>query len=152
MDRKELERLVREAVQKQLGIVQSAEEQVFEKDVDPVSGVIAVRSASVIAEPFDTGKASDQVFLKDVLTFAESPRLGCGVMEMTASSFDWLLKYDEVDVVLEGTLSIGIGERRLTAGKGDIVFIPKDTAISFIVPEYARFIYVTYPANWDQQE
>lgn len=121
----------------------------FERTVDEKSGVMAIKTASVTPEKFDTGKAEDQVFLKDVLSLEESPRLGCGVMEMTKSTFDWLLKYDEVDVVLEGSLSIVIGDRTVTAGKGDIVFIPKDTAIKFSVPEFARFVYVTYPADWE---
>jgi ethanolamine utilization protein EutQ len=123
----------------------------FERSVDPESGVIAVKTASVTPEKFDTGNPGDQVYLKDVLTLDQSPRLGCGVMEMTASTFDWFLKYDEVDVVLEGSLSIVIGDRTMTADKGDIVFIPRDTAIKFSVPDHARFIYMTYPADWEQQ-
>ncbi len=151
MDREQIEALVREAIRKELSVT-SQGEQPFRKDIDKASGVISVISASVTPERFDTGKAGDQVYLKDVLTLEESPRLGCGVMEMRSSSFDWLLKYDEVDIVLEGTLSIVINNRKVTASKGDIVFIPKDTAIKFSVSEYARFIYVTYPADWEQQQ
>ncbi len=151
MDREQIETLVREAIRKELNSAKSQGEQPFRKEIDKASGVISVVSASVTPERFDTGKAGDQVYLKDVLTLEESPRLGCGVMEMKSSSFDWLLKYDEVDIVLEGTLSIVIDNRKVTANKGDIVFIPKDTAIKFSVPEYARFIYVTYPADWEQQ-
>lgn len=110
-----------------------------------------MKTASVTPEKFDTGNTGDQVYLKDVLPLEQSPRLGCGVMEMTASAFDWYLKYDEIDVVLEGTLSIVIGNRTVTADKGDVVFIPKNTAIKFSVPEHARFVYVTYPVDWEQQ-
>ena len=68
---------------------------------DPRSGVTCVRAAEVRPKPFATGKSGAEVYLSDVLTVAESPRLGCGVMEMHASSFPWTLKYDEIDYVIE---------------------------------------------------
>ena len=144
-DKSMLEAIVRQVVAEHLGKSSGS----FAKTVDPQSGVMAVRTSTVVPERFNTGKQGDQVYLKDVVTLDESPRLGCGVMEMTASTFDWFLKYDEIDVILEGSLSIVIGDRTVTGNAGDIVFIPKDTAIQFSVPEFARFVYVTYPANWE---
>jgi len=141
-----LESIVRQVVAQHLG----KDKPGFETIVDSKSGVMAIKTSTVQPEKFDTGKPDDEVYLKDVLTLEQSPRLGCGVMEMTTSTFDWFLKYDEVDVVLEGSLSIVIGDRTVTANKGDIVFIPKDTAIQFSVPDFARFVYVTYPADWEQ--
>jgi ethanolamine utilization protein EutQ len=148
MEKSMLESIVRDVVAKHLGQATANEVQA---DRDPVSGVKAVKLATVRPEPFDTGKAGDKVLLKDVLTLEESPRLGCGLMEMEATTFDWTLNYDEVDVVLEGSLSIVVNGRRITANKGEMVFIPKGTSIQFSVPEYAKFVYVTYPANWEAQ-
>lgn len=144
-DRNMLETIVRQVIAEHLGKTPGG----FEKTIDPQSGVMAVKTSTVVPEKFNTGKEGDRVFLKDVVTLEQSPRLGCGVMEMTASTFDWFLKYDEIDVILEGSLSIVIGDRTVTGNAGDIVFIPKDTAIKFSVPEFARFVYVTYPANWE---
>ncbi len=146
IDKNLVEQIVRQVVSEHLGKAQNEPK----RTVDQKSGVIAVKTDSVVPDKFDTGKPDDKVFLKDVLTLEESPRLGCGVMEMTSSTFDWFLKYDEIDVVLEGSLSIIIDGRKVTADKGDIVFIPKDTAIQFSVPEYAKFVYTTYPANWEE--
>lgn len=123
----------------------------FEKVVDAKSGVISVRGSSVKPEAFDTGKAGDQVYLKDVFSLAESPRLGCGIMEMTASCFDWVLRYDEIDYVIEGRLEIVVGGNKMVGEAGDILLIPKNTAIQFSVPEFARFLYTTYPADWEDQ-
>ncbi|MGD9567158.1 MAG: cupin domain-containing protein [Sedimentibacter sp.] len=123
----------------------------FLKDVDP-SGIMSIRTSTVKPENFDTGKAGDKVLLKDVLTLEESPRLGCGIMEMEESSFAWTLKYDEIDYVIDGTLEIDIDGRKVTGNKGDIIFIPKNSSINFTVPCFARFMYVTYPANWAEQE
>lgn len=115
-------------------------------------GVIAVSLPKVtITEEnrMDTGgSASDQVYTKDLFSLEESPRLGCGLMEMKETTFDWTLNYDEIDYVIEGTLTIIIQGKPVTAKAGEIIFIPKGSAIQFSVKDYARFLYVTYPADW----
>ena len=121
----------------------------FDKKVDRQSGVISVRAAQVKPKPFATGTDGDKVYLTDLFTLEESPRLGSGIMEMDASSFDWVLKYDEIDYVIEGRLEIIIAGRKIVGEAGDVILIPKDTAIQFSVPEFARFLYVTYPADWE---
>lgn len=117
------------------------------KEIDK-SGVMSIKGSTVKCEPFDTGKPGDQVFLKDVVTLEESPRLGCGFMEMKESSFPWTLKYDEIDYVIEGTLEIITNGKKITGNAGDVIFIPMNSSIEFSAPDYARFVYVTYPANW----
>ncbi len=146
LDEKLLEDLVRKVIAENLGKAPEG----FTKHVDEKSGVLSVKAATVTPEKFDTGKEGDQVYLKDVVTLGESPRLGCGIMEMKETCFDWTLKYDEVDYIIDGTLEIIIDGRKVVGNKGDIIFIPKDTAIQFSVPETARFMYVTYPANWEE--
>lgn len=122
----------------------------FEKDRDPKSGVMSVKTSTVTPERFDTSNPNDQVYLKDIFTLEESPRLGCGVMEMDKTCFDWTLKYDEIDYIIEGTLEIVIDGRKVIGNKGDVIMIPKNTAIQFSVPDHAKFLYVTYPANWEE--
>ena len=127
------------------------EKQSFEHSRDPASGVTTVRTVTVKPEPFATGKPGDKVFLKDIFSLKESPRLGCGVMEMEKTSFDWVLNYDEIDYIIEGRLEIVIDGRKVIGEAGDVILIPKNTAIQFSVPDFARFLYVTYPADWEQQ-
>ncbi len=150
VDNVKLEAIVREVLARHMADNAVAGKS-FERQVDAASGVMAIKTATVKPEPFDTGKAGDRVGLTDVLTVEESPRLGCGVMEMKETTFDWTLNYDEVDVVLEGSLSIIVDGRKVTANQGEIIFIPKNTTIQFSVPDYAKFIFVTYPANWEDQ-
>ena len=45
----------------------------------------------------DTGNITDEVYTKDLFTLEESPRLGCGVMVMKETTFDWTLNYDEIE-------------------------------------------------------
>lgn len=124
----------------------------FDKSVDSDSGVISVRTPEVKPKPFATGKDGDEVYLTDLFSLEESPRLGCGVMEMNASCFDWVLNYDEIDYVIEGRLEIIVNGKKIVGEAGDTVLIPKNTAIQFSVPDFARFLYVTYPANWEEQQ
>lgn len=112
------------------------------------SGIMSIKGSTIKCELFDTGKPGDKVFLKDIVTLGESPRLGCGFMEMKESSFPWTLKYDEIDYIIEGTLEIIINGNKITGNAGDVIFIPMNSSIEFSAPNYARFVYVTYPANW----
>ena len=96
----------------------------------------------------DTGKTGDVVYTKDLFTLDESPRLGCGIMEMDHTTFDWTLTYDEIDYVIDGTLTICKNGKQVTAKAGELILIPKNSSIQFKVDDHARFIYVTYPADW----
>ena len=133
LDKETLEKILRKVVQEELGRKVGG----FEKHIDK-SGVGVVKIPSVKPERFDTGNPNDKVFLTDVFTIEESGRLSCGVMEMEESAFDWELNYDEIDYVIDGTLEI----------IGDAILIPKGSKIKFSAPNFARFLYVIYPANW----
>ena len=115
------------------------------------SGIISIKLPCIKPEPFDTGKPGDRVFLKDLVSLKESPRLGFGIMEMDHSSFDWTLNYDEVDYVIEGRLEILIDGSKVAADKGEVIFIPKGSSITFSAPDFARFTYTVYPADWANQ-
>ena len=99
----------------------------------------------------DTGNPADRVWTRDLFTLQESPRLGCGLMVMERTTFPWTLNYDEIDYVVEGELSILIDGKRVTAGPGEIILIPKGSSIHFSVENKARFLYFVYPANWQEQ-
>ena len=142
---------LRDLIRKVVAETQSTPNPPFGQSCDETSGVMAVRTATVQPEPFDTGNPGDKVFLSDIFSLKESPRLGCGVMEMEKSSFDWVLNYDEIDYIIEGRLEIVIDGRKVIGEAGDVILIPKNTAIQFSVPDFARFLYVTYPADWEQQ-
>lgn len=143
------EQVLKEIIAKVVAELKISDETVI-KDKDE-SGVIAVRAHTVLPKPFHTGKAGDKVFLTDLLTIEESPRLGCGIMEMDQSEFEWRLNYDEIDYIIEGELEIIINGNTVRGEKGDILFIPKNSDIIFSAPRFARFLYVVYPANWQQQ-
>jgi len=151
IDKSTIEALIKEILKEKLsgtgGISGGLD---FVRDVAP-GGVMSVKLPTVKVNEsnrLDTGNASDTVYTKDLFTLAESPRLGCGIMEMTSSTFNWTLNYDEIDYVIEGSLSIIINGKTVTANTGELILIPKGSEIKFSVLNYARFIYITYPADW----
>ena len=115
----------------------------FTKIKDP-SGILKIATDTVKCEPFEQAGVS----LKDVTALQEAPNMGCGIMELDHTAFEWTLTYDEYDIVLEGVLEIEIDGRVLTAHPGEIIFIPKNSHIHFQTPSYTRYVYVTYPADW----
>ena len=143
MDKTQLEALVREVLLEKLGGCLSTR---------------GVRKSSVPAlrvtegDRMDTGDPSHRVYTHDLFTLEQSPRLGAGLMEMERTTFPWTLNYDEMDYVIEGELSILIGGEKVTAGPGEVIYIPKGSAIQFSVPEKARFLYFVYPADWQNQQ
>jgi ethanolamine utilization protein EutQ len=137
-----IENIIREVIREEIGQTSAPARQ-----LDP-SGVIGIDPAKIALEDFPFPIESDRVKLVDVLDLDESPRLGCGIMELDQTKFAWTLTYDEIDVVLEGTLDIIVDGRTTRATAGQIIFIPKNTAIHFSTPDHTRFIYVCYPANW----
>ena len=141
MERTELEALVRQILLEKLG--------------GGGPGVKAVKVPRIFvteADRLDTGNPGDRVYTKDLLTLEESPRMGVGIMEMTDTTFPWTLNYDEMDYVVEGRLEIVAGGERVSAGPGEILYIPKGSGIKFSVAGHARFLYFVYPADWQRQQ
>ena len=144
MNQEMLEKLIRKLVMENL---------MPTKNVDQ-SGILSIKLPEIeVAEEdlLDTGNPADIVYTKDLVSLQESPRLGCGLMVMKDTTFDWTLEYDEVDYIISGQLDVVIDGRTISAKAGEIIFIPKSSSIKFSVTGDARFIYVTYPADWQSQ-
>ena len=92
MTRAELEEAVRAILLEQMG-----GPQVLSLDLPQVQVTDADR--------LDTGNPRDRVWTHDLLTLSQSPRLGAGLMVMENTTFPWHLTYDEIDYVIEGTLT-----------------------------------------------
>lgn len=140
MDKQKLESLIRKVLLEELGAAAHG-----------VKKLALPQETVTEADRLDTGRPGDVVYTKDLLTLSESPRLGVGLMVMDRTTFPWTLNYDEVDYVIEGRLEILIGGDKVSAGPGEVLFIPKGSSIQFSVPDKARFLYVTYPADWQSQ-
>ncbi|PKM60862.1 MAG: ethanolamine utilization protein [Firmicutes bacterium HGW-Firmicutes-4] len=125
----------------------NTEESLLQKKSEP-DRIRLIEGESVVFENFDTGNAKDKVTFKEVLTIEECPNMATGFLRIEESSFDWYLGYDELDYVIEGTLDITYNGKTYTGHAGDVIFIPKETAVTFSSPNYCKFFFAAYPANW----
>jgi ethanolamine utilization protein EutQ len=98
-------------------------------------------------ENFDTGDPRTNVAYREVISKDES-HMSAGFLTIEKSSFDWELCYEEIDVILEGCLSITINGETFDAYQGDVLFIPKGSKVTWRSSGYVKLLYVTYPANW----
>lgn len=112
------------------------------------SGLQIVRAQDVDFEVFDTGVPGANVQYKELIGYSDSPNISAGLLKIVGSEFPWTLLYDEIDMVLEGELSITINGVKRTAKAGDVLYVPKNSEVIWGADEYAKVFYVTYPANW----
>ena len=143
MDKNQLESLVREILLEKIGGCAT---------LHGVRKVSVPALCTTEADRMDTGNPADRVYTHDLFSLEQSPRLGAGLMEMENTTFPWTLNYDEMDYVIEGELSILVGGEKVTAGPGEVIYIPRGSSIQFSVPGRARFLYFVYPADWQNQQ
>lgn len=99
--------------------------------------------------PYPGPAPTQQVRAADVVTAADGAPMAAGFLTLTAGSFPWTLTYDEVQYVIEGELHIGTAEGTVVGLPGDVLYVPKGTSITFGTPSWAKFLYVTYPVDWE---
>jgi ethanolamine utilization protein EutQ len=149
LDRELIYQVVKAVLTNQLltSVSPQAPEKPFLTEGDPLSGLKIVRGRSVKYENFDTGNPSNQVAYREVVSKDES-QMSAGFLTIERSSFDWELCYEEIDIILEGSLSISINGKTYEASQGDVLFVPKGSKVTWTSSGYVKLFYVTYPANW----
>lgn len=146
LDKQFIENIIREVIKDELSKGDAAGPVVTQRDP---SGVMAADPRKAVLQPFPFPVDAKRVDLVDLFTVEESPRLGAGIMELDDTQLEWTLTYDEIDYIIEGTLDILIDGRKVSAGPGEVILIPKNTKITFSCKGgKTRFLYVVYPANW----
>ena len=135
MDKEMLRNLIRELLKEEQGSC-------------PVKRVALPEISITDVDRLDTGDPEHRVYTHDLFSLKESPRLGCGIMEMEQSTFPWTLNYDEIDYVISGRLTVCYEDHTVNAKAGELLLIPKGSNIRFSAGEKTRFLYVTYPADW----
>ena len=73
--------------------------------------------------------------------------LGAGFGRLTNARFSWTIKYDEILIVLEGSLRVHTGGMVLEAGPRDSIWLPAGTELEYEA-ENALIAYAIHPANW----
>jgi ethanolamine utilization protein EutQ len=110
-------------------------------------GLKLVRGNSVKFAELNTGNPNNKVFCQDVIS-KEDSTMSAGFLTIEKSSFEWDFSYEEIDYVIEGTMTITINGKTFTANAGDVVCIPSGSKVVWGSPDKAIIFYTTYPANW----
>lgn len=114
----------------------------------PLRHVAAVNVMALNPFPVDVHRPEMDVRALDVVTTEHAMPIAAGVMSLRAGSFPWTLDYDEVEYVIEGELHITTAGQKVVGRPGDVIAVPKGSSITFGTPSWAKFLYVTYPADW----
>lgn len=110
-------------------------------------GLKLVRGNSVKFDVFDTGNPGNKVFYQELISKDESS-MSAGFLTIEKSSFEWELTYEEIDYVIEGTVTVSINGKTYTAYPGDVLYVPSGSKVVWGSPDKAKIFYTTYPANW----
>lgn len=111
------------------------------------NGMKIVRGGTVKMDVFDTGNPDATVYFQELVSKEES-HISAGFLVIDHSDFEWELTYEEIDYVIEGTLTVTIDGKTYTAHAGDVLFVPSGSKVVWGSPDKARVFYATYPANW----
>jgi len=127
-------------------LTEKAPEQPYSSESE--GGVKLVCGKSVKMDVLDTGNPDAKARYQELISSTDGTKIPSGFLEIDNSEFEWELEgYEEIDYVIEGTLSISINGRTLTAHAGDVFFIPAGSKVIWCSPDKARVFYSTYVVN-----
>lgn len=133
-------------LQEMLKVLASGEASKFVSSCDE-SGLKVVRGSSVKMDVFNTGNPNNKVYFQELISKDES-KMSAGFLIIEDSKFEWELTYEEIDYVIEGTVTVEINGKTYEANAGDVLFVPKGSKVVWGSPNKAKLFYTTYPANW----
>lgn len=132
-----------------MGVIQTILAGQIEPVQEPKKNVFRiVPTRDVEFEVFDTGVPGNNVTYKELIGYSESSNISCGLLKLISSTFPWTVMCDEMDIVLEGSVTITVDGVAHVAKAGDVIYIPPKSDVVWSADEYAKLFYVTYPANW----
>lgn len=111
------------------------------------SGLKIVRGKTVTLEDFDTGVPGNKVFYRELISKEDAP-MSAGFLVIDESKFDWEMFYDEIDFIMEGTVTVTLNGKTFAANQGDVLLVPKGSKVTWGSAGYTKLFYVTFPANW----
>lgn len=118
----------------------------YEADSHP-NGLKVVRGNTVQMDVFDTGTPGAKAYYQELVSKEES-HISAGFLTIEYSKFEWELTYEEIDYVIEGTVTVTIDGKTYTGHAGDVLFIPAGSKVIWGSPGKAKLFFTTYPANW----
>lgn len=114
----------------------------------PSSPRVARLAEQVFAPRFAYGEMAEA---SQVCGSGDGTALGTGYARMTNAEIPWTTRYDEVVLVLEGSLKIETDAQTLSAGPQDCIWLPAGTELVYRTAS-ALVFYAIHPADWAERE
>ena len=89
----------------------------------------------------------DQAEVVEVIGAGDGTVLGTGFGRFINASIPWTVQYDEVLLVIEGSVTVRTDEEALVAGPLDCIWLPKGTELRYEA-ESALVYYAIHPSSW----
>lgn len=91
--------------------------------------------------PFES--PGNNTFLDDVVTSGdEDAPITCGMFRIEQGEpLEYAYPYDEALIVIDGDMQVSDGRTTVTAGRGDVLFIPEGTDVTFSSADYGLSFY-----------
>lgn len=99
------------------------------------------------APRFDYGHMAS---VTQVVGAGDGTPLGGGFGRFTDAKIPWIVKYDEILLVLEGELTVRTAMGDLVAGPHDTIWLPNGTELTYIA-ESALVFYAIQPTTWAEE-
>ena len=90
---------------------------------------------------------SDGAAVLGLVNSSYSGALGAGIGTFEDCSIEWTVSYDEVLFIMAGQFILRVGDDTWRAGPGDVLWIPKDTAVVYEAGEKVTFFYAVCPVD-----
>ena len=109
------------------------------------------------AKPFNDQEFEPRFMYGDMASVSEvtgaqsGTELGTGFVRFRNARIPWTVQYDEVLLVIEGSVTIHIEDELIEAKAKDAVWLPKGTKLTY-VSESALVFYAIHPANWSESQ
>ena len=96
-------------------------------------------------------EGGDAAWLAEISGPKEKTELGTGFARLRKARLSWTVRYDEVLIVVEGELTVHVGNQVLVAKPRNSIWLPAGSAVIYEA-EDALVIYAIHPANWRERE
>ncbi|WP_350343934.1 cupin domain-containing protein [Proteinivorax tanatarense] len=112
---------------------------------ESADGLKVIRGNSVKYDNVKTNCPNSQVYSQELIKKDDS-QLRAGLLKIEQSKYDPEIAQQEINYVIEGTVTTTINGKSLVANPGDVIYIPSNSKITR-ESDKVKLLYVTYPAS-----
>lgn len=112
------------------------------KEADPC-GLRLAKGNSVVFESYETGNSQENIKIKELFNSRESSNMSAGFITLKETSYSTLIKRDEFNYIIKGTLECQVNSKKYLCEPGDTLFIPADTKVTYSALHDVKFLYVS---------